>query len=565
MKKKHFKQRARESYGLKCSLKTACAGGNSLNKFKITIIEIILIVILNHIFFHFIFYFFEGNAKLPIKNQIISDNYLTKNNRDELDSSTKSNLQDFDILKFWNEEIKRVNNVSLNLNYSDNLTYQCYNMTEIWFNSPNWVNNDTILRIHGYILFPKNITKNNPRLLYLHGYGGCANNSFPLSLSYLEKGFIVLAYDFPSHGKSDGGCREWGFEKGDYNKTSHCYLTLCSAIQGLRLLENLTLVDPTKIIVMGASYGGLNAMWLSGICGNRISGTIIEMASGDVGSWLEYSIKKLYINNLLSTLNVYEDPESYFENQNLRFDPIYYLKSKNIPPMMFKIGSSDKLFPHISINPTLDSISHDKKLIQIKPNEIHGRAWHDNTADFFIDQIINHDSNIPVINVFCQKNNGISNFTITVETSKNVNVSNIEVWYKDTNEKSSSWNILPVGEFINNNKWSGEFRWNITNKKVKENYQFIDEINVDFFATIYLESGEWFNSKIYDSKLFLNRDFNKEIINDIKEQIKKYEFSFKNEFILFFVIETFLFTTIVSIFKYRYEYIRAFNDNDKFL
>lgn len=51
MKKKHFKQRARESYGLKCSLKTACAGGNSLNKLKTTIVEIFIAIVTNFFFF----------------------------------------------------------------------------------------------------------------------------------------------------------------------------------------------------------------------------------------------------------------------------------------------------------------------------------------------------------------------------------------------------------------------------------------------------------------------------------------------------------------------------------
>lgn len=51
MKKKHFKQRARESHGLKYSLKTACAGGNSLNKLKIIIIKIFIAIIINFFFF----------------------------------------------------------------------------------------------------------------------------------------------------------------------------------------------------------------------------------------------------------------------------------------------------------------------------------------------------------------------------------------------------------------------------------------------------------------------------------------------------------------------------------
>ena len=53
------------------------------------------------------------------------------------------------------------------------------------------------------------------------------------------------------------------------------------AIQGLRLLENLTEVDKSQIMVTGGSYGALNTMWLSSIAGERIAGAVPYIATID--------------------------------------------------------------------------------------------------------------------------------------------------------------------------------------------------------------------------------------------------------------------------------------------
>lgn len=191
-------------------------------------------------------------------------------------NSTKiltSNSNDFNILTFWDQEIERVNNTSLNIELGENFTLKYTNPNtkeeydfiaqEIHFDSPNWVDaTPTIIKLHGCLLFPKVLKNNNPGCLCMHGLGANANKSFKFAALYLEKGFIVLCHSHPGHGKSEGAnpTPDNFYYEGEYNKSSHNYLTLCGAIQGLRVLESLVLVNNSEIMVTGSSYGGLNTM-----------------------------------------------------------------------------------------------------------------------------------------------------------------------------------------------------------------------------------------------------------------------------------------------------------------
>ena len=169
----------------------------------------------------------------------------------------------------------------------------------------------------------------------MHGILGKAEEAFELAYPYLEEGFIALCYSHPGHGESDGPepKQKYFYYKKDYNESAHFYLTLCGAIQGLRVLENMTLVNNSKIMVTGASYGALNTMWLSGICGDRIAGAIPYIALGDVKKVLEDPTKLLFV---IWGKNADEMKDSgWWDDQNLKFDPKYYLESTKLPPILW--------------------------------------------------------------------------------------------------------------------------------------------------------------------------------------------------------------------------------------
>jgi len=417
------------------------------------------------------------------------------------DSVFASNSTNFNILDFWEDEIIRVNNTPLNivyggnstLKYIDPYTDEDYDFTaqEIHFDSPNWVNaTSSTLKLQGYILYPEIIKSNNSGCLCMHGLGGNANDSFELAYSYLKKGFIVLCYSHPGHGESEGAepTSQNFFFEGLYNQTSHNYLTLCGAVQGLRLLENLSLVNNSQIMVTGSSYGALNTMWLSGICGERIAGALPYIAVGDHQKDL-YSPSKLLF--WVWGRSAKKMPDSFWENQNLRVDPIYYLKSSKMPPILWQIGTNDEFFDFRCINGTFEAVNHSLKFIQIYAGGHHMLYDWQNTTEFFIDYIVNNGASPPNITVdFADKTKNLAgdNLVFNVDIQTEINVESVQVVYKYLNILGATWVIKNLNP-VDSNTWEGVIKPGIITSEVA--YYFIINIEVD--------ENIWFSSNMFEA------------------------------------------------------------------
>jgi cephalosporin-C deacetylase-like acetyl esterase len=404
----------------------------------------------------------------------------------------------FDILDFWEHEIERVNNTPLNINFGENhsILYTnpfmnreyILNAQEIYFDSPNWVNKSPeTIRIHGYILYPNEVKTINPGCLVMHGLNADIKDVFELTIPYLEKKFIVLAYSHPGHGKSEGAepRPENLYYEGEYNESAHFYLTLCAAIQGLRVLENFTLVDNTQIMVTGESYGGLNAMWLSAICGERISGIISYIAIGDISKNINYPSKLIF---WILGKSATEIQDSYLNNQLLRFDPIYYLKSPKLPPILWQIGTNDDFFHYSCIKGTFDAVQHDNKFLQIFPNEHHGFPFFENSTKFFIDYILNNGTAPPKINISqTTKISGIigDSLNLSVKVNLTSQISSVMVIYNMIDIVGSCWQKVYLTR-VDNETWKGTLTPGLFNS------------NLDFYVIVNIMELDnvWFSSNI---------------------------------------------------------------------
>ena len=458
-----------------------------------------LILILSVVFFS-VFLFTGGLVKFSNRNNDSDQNNL---NIVKITSS-----DDFNILDFWKKEIGRVNSQPLNiklgavnsLKYTNPYTKKEYEFFSqgIYFDSPNWVGAELpTITLHGYILYPEEIKNKNPGCLCMHGLFGKAEKAFDLAYPYLEKGFIVLCHSHPGHGKSEGAKpspNNFNYE-GEYRKTAHYYLTLCGAIQGLRILESFNLVDDSKIIVTGSSYGALNTMWLAGICGQKIVGALPYIAMGDMEKVIEDPTKLFY---WILGVNTNDIPESYKNNQNLRFDPKYYLKSNKLPPIFWQFGTNDEFFHYYSINGTYDAVSHGFKSLQIYPNAHHGFPDFQNTTKFFIDYIINGGPSPPKINVkehLKEFNIFGDTLKIEIDITSNRGIESVQVCYKYINVVGSCWKKLEL-ERTDSNTWTGSLNPGIITSKV--DYYII--------ANLKGEENIWFSSKIYNGGI-INSNF----------------------------------------------------------
>jgi len=416
------------------------------------------------------------------------------------------NGDSFDILDFWQDEILRVNNTLLNIVFGDNSSLEYTNpytqqyfefiTQEISFVSPNWVNaTPENLTLHGFLLYPEEVKASNPGCLCMHGLNEEVESVFKIAYPYLEKGFIVLCYSHPGHGKSEGAQPSPSniYFEAEYNKSAHFYLTLCGAIQGLRVLENNSLVNNSNIMVTGISYGGFNSMWLAGICGERISGVIPYLSIGDIEKNLAYPNKLIF---WILGKKPSEIPLSYRENQLLRFDPIYYLKSPKLPPIMWQIGTNDDFFHYDAIKGTYDAVQHSNKFLQIYPNEHHGFPGYENATKYFIDYVLYNQSAPPNITLQeVTKNYGLIGdiLNVKVNVESNVTLESVRVYYKYKDIVGACWQKLELTKSTNNS-WSVRLNPWIINSKI------------DFFITVELE-GEgniWFSSNIYSGGLLIS-------------------------------------------------------------
>ncbi len=426
------------------------------------------------------------------------------NEENELGNVLISAEDNFDILDFWQSEIGRVNATDLNIEFMDNETIEYTNpytkkdyeftKQEIYFDSPNWVGEkEPVIRLHGYLLYPEHIESSNPGCLCMHGLGGDANQALEsLGYLYLEEGFIVLCHDHPGHGDSEGAkpSPENFFLEGTYNESAHYYLTLCGAIQGLRVLENLTRVDKTKIMVTGGSYGALNTMWLSSICGERIAGAVPYIAVGDLKKTLEDDTKLLF---WVWDKSPDEIPDDYWEKQGKYFDAKYYLKSSKLPPIFWQIGTNDEFFHYHSINGTLEAVEHDDAYVQIYPNGHHGFPGFENTTKFFIDYVLKNGSRPPKMDVSkpnIRSNLFGDNVKVEVEVDSEEEVESVQVCFKYADVVGASWQLMDLRE-SENDAWKGTISPGLISSQV------------DYYIVVNLKGKEsiWFSSKIYTAGL----------------------------------------------------------------
>ncbi len=428
------------------------------------------------------------------------------NNKDSTVLSTSANGDNFNILDFWENEIERVNSTQLNIVYGDNHTIQHTNSfsnknyelkaRDIYFNSPNWVGaQPQNLTLYGVLLYPEIIKSSNPGALCMHGLNGEIKDAFDLAIPYLEKGFVVLCHSHPGHGKSEGAEPEAGnlYYEGAYNESAHFYLTLCGAIQGLRVLETLPIVNNSQIMVTGRSYGGLNAMWLAGILGERITGVTAYIAIGDIAKNLNYPDKLIF---WILGKNIREIPDSYVTDQLLRFDPIYYLKSPKLPPIMWQIGTNDDFFHYSSIKGTYDAVQHAAKFLQIFPNEHHGFPGFEGSSKFFIDYIVNNGSIPPQINItsiFKTQDLRGDNLHIALRVNSTEEIDSIQVIYKYIDILGSTWEYVYLDR-IDEMNWEGELSPTIFSSKL------------DYYIKIKLKnmSNVWFSSNIFSAGMMVS-------------------------------------------------------------
>ncbi len=291
-----------------------------------------------------------------------------------------------EIPDFWN--LTEIQSIPLNITYDTidyhwESTYQ-KNLTisYLHYTSQYWINN-TPLRIEGALIFPDNSTGQlgkTPGILVMHGIGGNYMQLFGQAYFLAAHNYTALIISHPGHGGSDGPppTHEWIIpDLTDYNGTitpdilnrTHFYLIARSAVRGIDVLLNQSVVDSTKIAMTGGSYGGLTTMFASNIYWQKVRSSIPIIASGnlDISFSTPYSLTNIVVNPHQVNLN--QPPLSDLFNL---FDPINYVNTTHNPATLYICGTNDDFFPLETFNNTYYATYNTTKAMSMSPGGHHG-------------------------------------------------------------------------------------------------------------------------------------------------------------------------------------------------
>ena len=258
----------------------------------------------------------------------------------------------------------------------------------ISYNSPNWVNSTpNFLRIYATLYYPENITQLSsgvPGLLLIHGLNQDHGEMLPMGETIATLPCVVLMPDLPGMGLSQGPVPAPSnfYYQGNYNASADYYLCLCSAIQGIRVIETLNFVNQSEIAVSGMSYGGLLSMYLGGIYYQHVH---LVMPMSAIGEFNDTNIE----NTLYLLLGQQKSaiPASFWNNQMHFFDPIYYMNTPYYPPICWMMGTSDEIFYYECINGTYNNTPLlTEKYLETYPNFHHAQA----NSQFTIMYLLNY-------------------------------------------------------------------------------------------------------------------------------------------------------------------------------
>ena len=201
-----------------------------------------------------------------------------------------------------------------------------------------------------------------------------------------ERGYAVLLPDLPGHGSSSGPSPnpDSFYFLGDFNKTSHFYISILAACRSYELLKGFSFVNQSKMAVSGVSYGAIISLALGAIYPAEIKGIFSMNAAGDFLSGEEYHL----IWDVFNRSKDRFDPD-WIKTKLPFVDPIYYIQyAPMYPKVTLYFGYYDEFFSRTGLNNTYNAINGEKYLI-IRYLGRHNLINHTGPLNYFIDYCVN--------------------------------------------------------------------------------------------------------------------------------------------------------------------------------
>ncbi|MBP1994504.1 S-layer homology domain-containing protein [Paenibacillus eucommiae] len=265
------------------------------------------------------------------------------------------------------------------IQWGNSTEHATYTMKEIYFSGEPYQGNST--RVFAYYAIPKNVSGQLPAIVLAHGGGGAAYEEW--AAQWAEEGYVAIALDLMGNGPGgtrlvDGGPAQTNtsvFEDLAHLKDMWGYHSVADVMKAISILSVDSNVDPSKIGVMGVSWGGYTTGIVAGI-DDRLAFAMPVYASG---YYLEGSVWRDVLKALPEA-----DLNAWIEN----FDMRQYISQAQIP-MFWATGTNDSAFYLDSWRKT-SRMAQGTNTLRLIPYWTHDHAtsWHTPEFVAYADSIV---------------------------------------------------------------------------------------------------------------------------------------------------------------------------------
>ncbi len=233
------------------------------------------------------------------------------------------------------------------------------------------------VELAGWLIRPAIPRKRSPAIIICHGVGANKSDFTELAVSFAQRGYAVLTFDFRAHGESKGRRTSLGY---------HEQKDIAAALAFLRSRQE---VIPDRIGVYGFSMGGAAAV-LTAANTPGFSAVVADSAFASLRDMARTAITGFYhlpsFPFLQLTVLGYD---LYFQTDADRISPVNVIASLSPVPVFIIAGDGDELIP-VGNGKRLYEAAREPKELWIIHNAFHGatlaaagKEYERRVGDFF--------------------------------------------------------------------------------------------------------------------------------------------------------------------------------------
>lgn len=190
------------------------------------------------------------------------------------------------------------------------------------------------------LCLPKATSKKPPLLVLLHGLGGNKEQTKAISAMAVAAGYATVALDAPLHGER--AAKDGSMMAGDLKVMRERWVdAVVDYRRTLDYLESRTDVDTTRVVLLGASMGGMMGALLFG-SEERIDAAALIVAGGDFRLLAETS-KHPIAPELKKAIEAV--PKTDADTLLNDIDPVQWIGKGRARPLLFVNGKLDDIVP----------------------------------------------------------------------------------------------------------------------------------------------------------------------------------------------------------------------------